>query len=83
MREKARFVLGITEARMAELGFGWADTTATHVYTVQDFHPFVADELVHRGAARAGLNWQFNRPPVAGLEYEMDTRAVMFEHIVP
>jgi hypothetical protein len=83
MREKARFVLGITEARMAELGFGWADTTATHVYTVHDFHPFVADELVRRGAARAGLNWQFNRPPVAGLEYEMDARGVMYEQIVP
>jgi hypothetical protein len=53
------------------------------VYTVQDFHPFVADELVRRGAARAGVNWQYNRPPVSGLEYEMDCRGVMVELVVP
>ena len=82
MREKTRFVLGVMEARMAELGFTWADTTATHVYTVQDFHPFVVDELIERGTAKAGLNWQYNRPPVTGLEYEMDTRGVMHERIV-
>jgi hypothetical protein len=29
MREKARFVLGAMEQRMAALGFGWADVTAT------------------------------------------------------
>jgi hypothetical protein len=83
MREKARFVLGVIEGRMSELGFGWADTTATHVYTVQDFYPFAVDELIRRGAAKAGLNWQFNRPPVTGLEYEMDTRGVMHERVVP
>ena len=82
MRVKAQFVLGVTEERMRELGFVWAGTTATHVYTVQDFHPFVADELIRRGAARAGLNWQYNRPPVAGLEFEMDCRGVMYEQVV-
>ena len=34
------------------LGFGWADTTAAQIYTVHDFHPFLADEIVRRGAAR-------------------------------
>src|SRR6202049_519439 len=29
MREKACFVLGAMELRMAALGFGWADVTAT------------------------------------------------------
>src|SRR5438876_942192 len=45
MREKAHYVLGEMERRMAALGFGWADTTATQVYTVQDPHPFLADEI--------------------------------------
>jgi hypothetical protein len=39
MREKARFVLGAMELRMAALGFGWADVTATQVYTIFDIHP--------------------------------------------
>ena len=51
-------------------------TTATQVYTVHDLHPFLADEIVRRGAARAGLTWHFCRPPVQGLEYEMDCRGV-------
>src|SRR5215203_2409972 len=40
MREKARFVLSEMEQRMAALGFGWADVTATQVYTVFNIHPF-------------------------------------------
>ena len=65
MREKAGFVLGEMERRLAALGFGWADTTATQVYTVHDLHPFLADEIVRRGAAPAGLTWHYARPPVA------------------
>ncbi|HYC18981.1 MAG TPA: hypothetical protein VEC94_17375 [Pseudolabrys sp.] len=83
MREKAVFVLGQMEKRMLALGFGWADTTATQVYTVHNLYPFMADEIVRRGAARSGLTWYFNRPPVTGLEYEMDCRGVMHEQTVP
>ena len=55
--EKARFVLGEMERRLSLLGFSWDDTTAAQVYTVHDLHPFLADEIVRRGAARAGLTW--------------------------
>jgi hypothetical protein len=82
MREKARYVLGEMERRLAALGFTWGDTTATQVYTVQDLHPFMADEIVRRGAARGGLTWHFARPPVEGLEYEMDCRAVGRERVL-
>jgi hypothetical protein len=81
IREKARFVLGEMERRLGALGFGWADTTATQVYTVHDLHPFLADEIVRRGAARAGLTWHYARPPVRDLEYEMDCRAIAAERI--
>jgi hypothetical protein len=83
MREKAVFVLGEMERRLKLLGFSWADTTASQVYTVHDLHPFLADEIVRRGAARAGLTWHFCRPPVQGLEYEMDCRGVAVEHCLP
>src|ERR1700733_11406231 len=42
MREKAQFVLGRMEERMAALGKSWADTTATQVYAVHDIHSFLA-----------------------------------------
>jgi hypothetical protein len=80
MREKALFVLGRMQERMAALGKTWADTTATQVYTVYDLHPFLADEIVRRGAAQHGLTWHFARPPVVDLEYEMDCRSVPVEH---
>ena len=82
IREKARFVLSELEQRMAALGFTWADTTATQVYTVHDLHPFLADEIVGRGAARAGLTWHFARPPVMEFDYEIDTRGVTREIVI-
>jgi hypothetical protein len=82
LREKARFVLGEMERRMDALGFGWSDTTAVQLYTVHDIHPFLADEIVRRGAARSGLTWHFNHPPVVDLEYEMDCRGIAAERIV-
>ena len=37
---------------LGAFGFGWKDATAVQAYTVHDFHPVIADELVRRGAAR-------------------------------
>jgi len=82
MREKARFVLGEMERRLALLGTSWAATTATQVYTVHDLYPFLGDEIVRRGAAHSGLTWHFCRPPVRGLEFEMDCRGVRSEQVV-
>jgi len=80
--EKARWVLGEQERRLAVLGATWRDVTATHVYTVHDIHPFLGSELVRRGAAAGGVTWQYCRPPVAGLEYEMDCRCVTREIVI-
>jgi len=81
IREKARFVLGEMERRMGALGFDWKDATATQLYSVHNIYPFLADEIVRRGAARSGLTWHYNRPPVVDLEYEMDCRGVSVERI--
>jgi hypothetical protein len=78
IREKARFVLAEMERRLGLFGLSWANTTATQVYTVHDLHPFLS-EIVRRGAAPNGLTWHFCRPPVRGLEYEMDCRGVAVE----
>lgn len=82
LREKARWVLAEMERRMGALGFSWPDSTATHLYTVYDVHPFLAEEIVRRGAAHAGLTWQFCRPPVKDLDYEMDVRGVSRELVL-
>lgn len=82
LRTKARWVLGEMERRMAALGFDWSSATATQVYTVHDFHPFLSDELVRRGAMPGGVTWHFNRPPVQELEFEMDCRGVSCERVL-
>jgi hypothetical protein len=82
MREKARCVLPIIEERLAPLGFGWPDVTATQVYTVYDVHSYLADEFVRRGATAGGLVWHFARPPVQGLDFEVDARGVSRELVI-
>ena len=82
LKEKVGFTVGEMESRLAAFGFGWKDTTAVQAYTVHDFHPVMADELVRRGAARSGLTWHFARPPVIDLEFEMDCRRVTRETVI-
>ena len=82
MREKAAFVVGEMERRMAILGTDWAAVTGTQVYTVQDIHALLPDILIRRGAAPHGLTWHFARPPVVGLEYEMDCRGIGVERVI-
>lgn len=82
LREKVRFTTREMESRLGAFGFGWKDTTAVQAYTVHDFHPVVAEELVRRGAMRSGLTWHFACPPVIDLEYEMDCRRVMREMVI-
>ena len=82
LRTKARWVLGELERRMAALGFGWANATGMHLYTVHDVHAFLAEEIISRTTPRSGLTWHFARPPVCELDYEMDVRSVICERII-
>ncbi len=82
LREKARFVLGEMERRMASLGFGWRDVTDTQVYTVHDIHPLLEEEIAPRGAMPGGVTWHFCRPPVVGLDFEMDVRGIARERVL-
>jgi hypothetical protein len=82
MRDKARFVLGAMEQRMGALDKGWADVTETQLYTIFDIHPHFADEFIRRGAAPGGLTWHYARPPVQGLDYEVDVRGVSKELVI-
>jgi hypothetical protein len=81
IREKARFVLGVMERRLSLLGFGWRDTTVVQIYTIFDIHPLLPDEIAGRGAARSGVTWHYARPPLLGLDYEMDCAGIQLETV--
>lgn len=82
MRDKARLVVEVMGERMAPLGFGWGDVTATQMYTVFDIYPAMAGDIVAKGAAAAGVVWHYCRPPVQGLDFEMDVRGVRREIVI-
>ncbi len=83
MRDKIAHVMATMERRMAAVGADWAATTATQIYTVFDIYPHLADGIVARGAGQHGVDWHFCRPPVIGLDYEMDCRGVQTERVLP
>jgi hypothetical protein len=56
--------------------------TSTQVYTIFDIHLLLADEFVRRGAIPGGLTWHFARPPVQGLDFEVDVRGVAHELVI-
>lgn len=82
MREKVRFVVEEMEKRLKALGFSWKDAVSTQAYTVRDIGALAGPEIFARGVAPGGLAWHFARPPVQGLEYEMDVRGAAREIVL-
>lgn len=82
LREKVRYVILEMEQRLAALGFSWRDAVSTQAYTVYDIGALVEQEIVRRGAAAGGLAWHYARPPIVGLDYEMDVRGAAREILV-
>lgn len=79
MRTKAHWVLDMMEHRMRGLGgFAWKDSTAVQVYTA---FRFPVEEVARR--AGASLVWHYCRPPIEGLDFEMDARGMLTERMLP
>jgi hypothetical protein len=78
MREKAAHVMDIMQARLRALGAGWNDVTMIDIYTAAPLEPFLHDTVLKPAgpAAIHGVRWFPSRPPIVGLEYEMDVRGV-------
>ena len=85
LREKASFVLGLMEKRLNSLGAAWDEVTAVDVYTAHPIFSLLEPLLLPRlGPAKThGIRWHFVRPPVQGMEFEMDVRGCWQEWIVP
>jgi hypothetical protein len=81
MRQKARHVMGIMQTRLSGLGATWSAITAVDIYTVHPLHTFLPDVILEsmQQAAIQGIHWFYSRPPVVGLEFEMDMRGVNHE----
>jgi hypothetical protein len=83
LREKVDVVLGLMDRRLLGLGATWEQVTAINVYTVHDIAPFLPSLIIPRtGNARDGVTWHYTRPPIAGIEYEMDVRGCSNEIVL-
>ena len=78
MRSKAKLVLETMERRMRGLGgFEWKDSTAVQVYSA---YALPIDDIARR--CGSGLQWNYCRPPIEGLDFEMDVRGLALEHVL-
>jgi hypothetical protein len=82
MREKVAFVFAEMERRLGALGFSWADAVSTHAYTVLNIGHLIGEAMASKGACEGGLAWHYAKPPVVGLEYEMDVRGAAREIVL-
>ena len=80
MRAKAEFVLGKMESRLKGLGAGWDRATVTQVYTVGKIDKLMAG--IQKHIRSSSLTWHYCRPPIEGLDYEMDLRGVSVERVL-
>ena len=81
MREKAAHVMSTEATRLRALGADWPDVTIIDVYTAEPIETFLPATILRQTGAAAihGIRWFLSRPPVAGLEFEMDLRGVVRE----
>lgn len=82
LAQKVDFVLDGLERNTAALGARWQALTAVQIYTVHDFGALVRSHFAPRGLARLGLEWHVCRPPIEGLDFEIDVRGVRRELVV-
>jgi hypothetical protein len=82
--EKARYVCGVMTERLRGLHGTWDEVTTVNAYTIHPLHPLM-EALVLPGlpaARRHGVIWHYTRPPVIGIEYEMDLQGVVTRWVV-
>ena len=81
---KLECVLDALSGHLRELNLGWELATAVNLYTVHEVHHTLATTLLPSigRAAQVGVNWHYSRPPVTGLEVEIDLHAVRRELIL-
>ena len=84
MRQKLECILQVLSTHLSEMKLNWQMATAVNVYSVFDVYPLFSQLLLPElgAASHAGITWYYARPPVNGLELEMDVRAVRTELVL-
>jgi hypothetical protein len=79
---KVRFVLDRMTERMAALAVDRDELATAHVYTEHPLGPELCAEIGRvTGDADGGFVLHPARPPIAGLEFEMDMRSIAYQEL--
>lgn len=81
---KATVVVSVMSDRLAGLEATWNQVTFVGVYTPHLSALLVEEAILPRLGAAAihGVHWYYSRPPIAGLEFEMDLRRVWQDGLI-
>lgn len=84
LRRKSACILEVLSGLLREMNLGWNEASAVNLYTVHDVHPLFATELLPAlgAAVHRGVRWHYARPPVLGLELEIDGYAARHELVL-
>jgi hypothetical protein len=84
LRQKLDCILNVLAVHLSEMNLKWEMATAVNLYTVFDVHALLATVFLPRlgAASHAGVTWHYARPPVSGLDLEVDARAVRSELVL-
>lgn len=84
LRRKNACVLEALAGLLREMKLTWAEASAVNLYTVHDLYPLFASDLLPAlgAAAYRGIRWHYARPPVIGLELEIDGYAARQELVL-
>jgi hypothetical protein len=84
LTQKIKFVMDLLDARLEEMKMTWTDATSVNLYTVHDAHPVIASTILPAigTAAHRGITWHYTRPPIIGMELEIDAHAVSQEIVI-
>jgi hypothetical protein len=84
LRRKALCVLDNLGKLLSEMKLEWKDASALNLYTIHDVQPLFSTDLIPAigEAAFRGIRWHYSRPPVIGLELEIDCYAARDEVIL-
>jgi hypothetical protein len=80
LKRKCDWVLDAMEDRMQQLEVDWKEEAVTQFYTVHDIHALVP--RIQQRVQPTSITRHNCRPPIEGLDYEMDVRRVSVERVL-
>jgi hypothetical protein len=81
LADKVRYVMTRMETRLRTLGVSWPEVTAINIYTTHDLSGSLVIEMLNKAGHNA-VTWNYARPPIKDVEFEMDLRGVRREIVL-